>query len=111
MIASIGKLTVAIPGTKVRVTSGELDPNESLQCHGVLFQALPTNTGKVYIGTAALNAGTLLGVLAILPIPTVNQLPTFSAALTISPNAIALQQLYIDADNADDGVLVTILQM
>lgn len=107
MIAPLGPLTVPSPGTPVSVATllpaGKFQP-----LHAVLFQALPGNTGKVYIGNRTLNSSTFVGCMAILAIPTTNQLPTFSAALTNAPNALdQLQTFFIDADNADDGVLVT----
>lgn len=109
MIQAIGKLTVPVPGTPVRATSGQSNPAANLICHGFLFQALPTNTGKVYIGVAGMDKAALSDVLAILPVPTSNLLPTFSAAVTIAPNALRLEQLYLDADNPDEGAICTIL--
>lgn len=83
--------------------------------HGIMFQALPANTGLVYIGDrAAMNKTTLAGVLAILAVPVtdsgeVRVLPTFSVALTWSPNALQLPVFYVDADDGDDGCLVSVL--
>lgn len=109
MIGALGPLTVPTPGTPVSVST-LLPANKHQPCHGILFQALPTNTGKVYVGNRTLDSSTLVGCYAILAIPTTNQLPTFSAALTIAPNGLdAAQTFFVDADNADDGVLVTIL--
>ena len=109
MIRPVARLVVAVPGTLVRATSQEADPDKHIAIHGVMFQALPTNVGIVYIGTSALVRATFTNCFAYLPVPTTNQAPTFSAALTIAPNGLALGQYYIDADNAGDGVLVTVL--
>lgn len=109
MLQSIGRIVVPVAGTPVRVTSGQTDPAERFACHGVLIQARPGNAGRVYIGTATMNRVAETGLYAILAIPTANQLPTFSAALTLSPNAIQLQDLFIDVDVNNDGVLVSVL--
>jgi hypothetical protein len=109
MLQSIGRITVPVAGTPVRVTSGQSDPAARLAVHGVLVQALPGNAGRVYIGTAAMNRVTQQNLFAILAIPTANQLPTFSAALTLSPNAIQLQDMYVDVDTNNDGVIVSVL--
>lgn len=110
MIRPYTTITVTAPGTPLRVTRSEIDPAASQGCHGVLIQVFPTNVGKIYIGTSNLSrVAPFTGCYAFLAIPTVNQLPTFSAALTLSPNAIQLRDFWIDADNANDGVIVSIL--
>lgn len=108
-IEARGKLSVPTPGTPVRVTAAEANPAETIRVHGYLFQTLPGNTGKMYIGKANLDRTTLVGVLAILAIPTTNLLPTFSAAITWSANGLMLEELYVDADVANEGVLCTVL--
>lgn len=109
MIRPVAKILVATAGTPVQATSQEPDPTKPVVIHGILVQALPTNQGHVYIGTATMDKDTLADVFAILATPTANFLPTFSAALTIAPNGLSLNQFWIDADNNDDGALVTIL--
>ena len=109
MIQALGKVTVVIPGTPVRVTAGQTDPAKRLSVHALLVQALSANTGKIYIGDATLNKTTLVGVYAVLPIPTINTLPTFGATLTLAPAGIQIQDLYLDAEVGGEGVLVTVL--
>src|SRR3990167_7769393 len=109
MIASGGKITVGTPGTPVAAIMNLPASPRPWACHGVMFQALPTNTGRVYIGTAAVDRTTLANAFAILAIPTANILPSFSAALTIAPNGLVLNTFYVDADEADDGVILTYL--
>lgn len=46
---------------------------------------------------------------AFIAIPTANHIPAFSVALTIAPNALNVGDFYVDADVADDGVIVTYL--
>ena len=109
MIQALGKVTVASPGVPIQVTDGLLNPTKHRACHGIMIQALPSNTGKIYIGNVELDSTTLVGCFAILAEPTANTLPTFSAALTIAPNGLEMETFWIDADVSDDGVLVTVL--
>lgn len=110
MIDTVGTpLTVPVPGTLVRVTSLRPNPAAHVGVHGIMFQARPANVGRVYIGRATMNRGALTDTYAVIPVPTLNFLPTFSIALTIAPNALPLEDFYVDADNVGDGVLVTFL--
>lgn len=108
-----GAFRCVTPGTNVQVTApstGSGVGGNPFAVHGIMFQALPTNTGKVYVGTVGMVAATYVNVAAILPVPTTNFLPAFSTSLTIAPNSLTITQFVIDADNAEDGVLVTALQ-
>lgn len=109
MITAYAKILVTVPGVPVRVTLNESDPAASHGCHGVLIQVLPSNLGKVYVGTATMSKAAFTGIFAFLAIPTSNFIPSFSAALTMSPGGIQLRDLYIDADLANEGVIVTAL--
>lgn len=109
MIRAYRTLTVPVPGTPIRVTSLEPDPSASQGCHAVLMEALPTNAGRVWIGTSQLNVVARIGVFSYLAVPTLNFAPSFSAALTLSPGGIQLRDLYVDAEQANDGVIITIL--
>lgn len=109
-----GAIVVPVPGTPVQVTApsvGAGTGGNPFLIHGILFQALPTNTGKVFVGTAGLVKATYVNVAAILPIPTVNFLPTFSTSITIAPNALTLLEFWIDADVAGEGVIVTAVRV
>jgi len=110
MIQSLGKLTPT-PGTPLRATTNLPGTPEHprLAVHGVMFQALPTNVGRVYIGTPTLNRTTFVGLYAILAVPAGPALPTFSTALTLAPNAINVADFWVDVDTGGDGVLVTVL--
>lgn len=109
MIQAYAKIIVPVPGVPRRVTLAETDPAAARGCHGVLIQALPTNQGKIYIGRGDLDRALFTGMFAFLAIPTSNFIPSFSAALTLSPGGIQLRDLFIDADIANDGVIVTAL--
>ena len=110
MLITIGKFTVT-PGVPVRLTSQltSQPPSEKFACHGVLVQALFSNTGKIYVGDRTLNKATMTGVHGTLAIPTVNTIPSFTAALTASPNAVNLSDLYIDGDVLGEGATVSVL--
>ena len=113
MIQAIGPIPVPTPGTPVSVLaaapSDEMKAAGTWPLHGILFQAFQGNTGRVYVGSATMVKATLVGVYAVLAIPSDQTLPTFSAALTWSPNALRLEDFYVDADVADDGALCTVL--
>lgn len=115
MIAPMGAIVVPASGTPVHVIDELTPPPANLPAnrsiHGVMFQALPQNTGIVYVGRGANMIRVLpyTAVMAFLAIPTVNFLPTFSAALTIAPNGLALQDFWLDVDVSGDGALVTYL--
>lgn len=108
-----GKTTVPTPGTPVPVAypsdvAGPANPGETT-VHAILLQALSTNTGKVYIGTTGMLKTPLTKCLVVLPVPTANLLPTFSIAVTAAANALGLSDLVIDADQANDGVLLSVV--
>lgn len=116
MIQVLGPVNVITPGTPVRVTAGvTIDAHgitnqpAKFSCHAALFQARKANTGKVYIGLQTMNITTGVGVAAVLAIPTDNAIPAFSVSLTLAPAGIDLSSLYLDADVAGEGALLTIL--
>lgn len=109
MLTAIGRIVSVVPGTPVRFTKDQSLPGEKFACHGVLAQACPANTGKVYIGLSNMNKTSLAQVIAVLAIPTDNTIPSFTAALTLSPNAVNLADLYLDADVIGEGALVSVL--
>lgn len=109
MLKALGKITPT-PGTPVQVSSlvpQSPFPNEPV--HGVMVQALKANVGVAYVGTSAMNRAASTGLFAQLAIPTTNTIPSFTAALTIAPNAINLSDLWIDVDQGGDGVIVSVL--
>lgn len=112
-LTGCGKTTVVTPGIPVQVSvpaavAGPANPGLS-SVHAILIQALPTNLGKAYVGTAGLDKSALTKCLVVLPIPTINLLPTFSISLTAAANALSLLDLWIDADNAGEGVLISVV--
>lgn len=109
MLQVLGPILVPVPGVPRSVVDTLPAVTRGLKVYAALFQALSTNTGKVYIGLATLNRGTLAGVAAVLPVPTANFLPSFGISLTIAPAGVDLASLYLDVDNGGEGALLTLL--
>jgi hypothetical protein len=100
------RLTVLVPPTLPGAKAGD---TLNYKVHGFMLQVLPTNVGKVYIGDSTMVRATGVGVEVWLPAPTATLAPSYSGALTIAPAGIELGDMYLDADTAEDGILVTIL--
>jgi len=108
MIQSYGKLTPT-PGTPLRATQNVSAADKTLRVHGVLIQALWSNTGRVYIGKQTLSRTNATDLFAVLPAPGAGALPAFSAAITTQPAGVNVNDIWVDVDTANDGVLVTVL--
>ncbi len=110
MQTSGGYVTVPTPGTPVNAALNVPQYlTKPVICHGYLFQAKAGNSGKVYLGLRGFNKTTGAGMFHVLLAPTDTSLPSFSAALTIAPNGLCLSEVFVDADETDDGVLITYL--
>ena len=107
-IRSLGQVTTTA-GTLVRLTANESDATAHLACHSFMCEALQGNTGRVYIGASNMVRATGVGVYAVLAIPTDNVLPTFTATISFLPNALVMNELYLDVDVNGEGVLVSYL--
>ena len=108
MLRALGKITPT-PGTPIQVTSLIAGAQASEPCHGVMIQARKGNVGVAYVGNSVMNRAAETGIFAQLAIPTANTIPSFTAALTLAPNAINLADLWIDVDSNGDGVIVSVL--
>lgn len=107
MQQSLGKVTVASAGTPVRATANQTTPANRFPAHSYLVEAVVGNTGKVYIGAAGMDKSTLVGVFVVLPPPTANVLPSFSATVSYSPNHFNMADVWIDVDTNNEGALVS----
>lgn len=104
---ALGVTQVPAPGTPVALT---LPSGMAIKTvHAILIEALAANTGKVYIGLVGMNKTTLAGVITVLPVPTTNLLPTFSASIAQAANGLPASTLFVDADQATDGILASAL--
>ena len=101
----IGAVKVPSPGTPVPlntalVAAGLCVATDAIPVNKVSLVSLPSNTGNVYIGIAGMNKATLSGVLYV-----------FSSANTAwqitnnqADNTYRLDRMYVDADNANEGI-------
>lgn len=106
VIRGLGKVVVAVPGTPGGITlPADMIPIPNV--HAFIIEALAGNAGKVYIGDLTLVRATLVGCFVVLPIPTNNFIPTFSCSIVAGANPLRVDTLRIDADIANDGVLVS----
>ncbi len=84
-----------------------------MQLQSVLIEALPGNAGLVYVFAQADGSNhrsDLVGCAAILPKPTsatTGPFPSVSYGIPGAPASINLNNLWIDADNGGDGVVVS----
>ena len=106
-VFSLGRITVAVPGTPIQVTVNESVPDAHIGAHSLLIERDdPNDTGLIYIGRSAnMVRATLFDVVAILPVPTVGALPSISITLTPGHNALDMRDFWIDADVGTDSVL------
>lgn len=121
MLRALGAKTVASAGTPVAVLTDTVGLDAYRQgllptiASSVFAQALPGNTGYVYIGLKGMNKTTKAGVLAIIAVPTgTDPACTALPAVNIAspggaPNMVNPNDLYIDADQNDDGALISII--
>lgn len=109
-IVSLGKVAITAAGTPEPATKNQPTPTKRFIVHSFVVEALPSNTGKVYIGINALNKSTLAGVYAILPIPTTSIIPSFSATLGHAYDAFDMSLIGIDVEVSGEGVLISVVR-
>lgn len=103
---ALGKIVVAVPGTPVRATTNLTDPTANYYVHGYAIQRLKSNVGDVYVGlTSSDDRTTARYRLARLH----SGEPSFSAGIGIELNGTNMADVWIDADNAGDGVTIGVL--
>jgi hypothetical protein len=102
---------VVTPGTPVSVVAGLGSPAPiHVGAQAVAFQALPTNIGVVYIGHKGMVRASYVGVMFVIPAPgsaVTGPFITATLAVPNAPAALNVAQYFIDANNTNDGVLVT----
>lgn len=96
---SLGKVSVSAAGTPVQLTSTVTEVNS------LIVQALPANSGYVYVGLEDLDNSTLDGVLFILEGGQV-----WSSG-SLGLNDIDPSKLYIDCESGNtDSVIVSVMK-
>lgn len=114
MLQSFGKVTVAAGGTPSRATANRADPSEPVPTQSFVVQALPGNTGLVYIFSGGANFSgdhrtSLDRCIGILPAPTsATNGPFSSASFSVPniPNGLNLADIWFDVGVSGDGVIV-----
>ncbi len=116
-LLSFGDVLVASPSTLVQLTSawvtagGNSAARVGLQ--SVTVQARPGNVGVVYVGLKGFSRGSGTNCLIRLPKPVSALTGPFESHTFTQDDSKAgfsLNDLYVDADNAEDGVLVSGIQ-
>ena len=102
---SLGKVTVAAAGTPVRATINRSTPAANYHVHGYLIQRLKTNVGDVYVSLSSTDDRTNLSrILCILS----SSQPNCGGGVGAELNGTNMADIYIDADNAGDGVTIAV---
>lgn len=94
---SLGFVTVPTPGTPVPLSATALNAAIRVQARSAPGSQ---NVGNVYLGSKGMNKSTGAGVYAVLGPEDTGHFPPHGGPW------FDLGQLYLDADNAGDGVLV-----
>lgn len=118
MLLIVGKVTVPVAGTPVRLTD-RTEYQAALTAAGlntafktaqaVYFQAWTANTGKVYIGSSALVKASGVGVMQVLVAPSATAIPSFGIAQQTTGEGVTLSDIFLDVDTGAEGVLVSLL--
>ena len=109
-VKGLGKVTVTSAGARARATKNQSDPTARISCQSVQFQALPSNTGIVYVGDSTVVGSTLVGTFAAIPAPASGTTGAFaSQTFTIvnAPGGINLADFYLDVSVSGEGVLIS----
>jgi hypothetical protein len=103
---SLGKVTVPTPGSPVRATINRPNPDENFYVHGYVIQRLKDNKGDVYVSLSPTDdRDSLSRILGVLH----SGQGSFGASISMEANGLNMADMYIDADNANDGVTIAIL--
>lgn len=109
-LKSLGAVTVAAAGTPARATANESDPTARVPAQSFQVQQVTGNTGKVYVGTSAMNKATLAGVFTVLPAIATGTLPSYSATIVNAPAGFNMAEVYIDVDTNGEKALIAITE-
>lgn len=109
---SLGIITPGGAGP-VRLTANEDDPEVTVWAHSYRIQHLSGNTGYGVVGSADFDEGTGAGVYGFLPaVAEAEPWPQYqSPAAEGRQNPYDMSKVYLDASEASDGFLVSIVQV
>src|SRR5262245_24106719 len=113
-LLSLGKVTCANGAVPARATVNRTDPTARVGVQGFMVQALPGNTGKVYVfvGGAQFTGDhrtSLTGALFQVPAPasaTNGPFPTGSLGLQNESTGINMADIFIQTDINGDGAII-----
>ena len=101
-LKSNGWTTVASAGTPIRVSATRI------ACHAVFIQQIVGQSGVIHIGTStSMDPSDGTDMLATLPEPTDNLLPSWSSGISGAANGIDLQEIWIDASVSGEKALIS----
>ncbi len=112
MIQSLGKITVAAAGTRVRATNNLVDPTLALTVSTIRFQALHGNGSRVYVGRSDMNLTTGVGVFGVIAAPvsaTQGPFPVLEFSVPSIAAALNAADFWLDVVTNGEGVFVTVL--
>jgi hypothetical protein len=106
-----GPVTVATPGTLVRLAAklialGTAGASDAIAVNKISVIAIHANIGAVYLGIAGMNRATLQGVIYAFQADGIWEITNNEGMDTYR-----FDQLWVDADNATDGVYGAIDQV
>jgi hypothetical protein len=110
----LGKVTVPTGGTPERVTKNLTDPTARIGVQSIFLQALPSNTGIVYVrvrgNPPADDRVTMAVTFGLIPAPTsatTGPFPSITISEPMIPAGFNLADLYLDVGVNGDGALVS----
>ena len=102
----LGKITVASAGTPVPLIT-----DTAVRACKILVATIPGLTGNIYFGGAAMNEGTLGGVMIKFNAPAVPGQPdNFILQTQYGRNSLRVSDYFIDASVSGEGALITYFQ-
>jgi len=102
-ITPLGKIVAVTAGTPVRATA------TPTFCNSLLIAVPAANTGKTYIGVAAMVKTTFVGVVKQFLIPATTGIGDLLRIEAPDGDQLNAADLWVDADVSGEGLLVTAL--
>ena len=105
---SLGKVTVATPGSPVRITANRVDPAKPMLAHSIHIQPVCDNVGHLFVGSSSMERDTYIGVIEVIPLPSTNIHQKFVRSSDCSINGLNAADLYVDSDVTGSAAVVSI---
>lgn len=102
-VYSLGKIAPTTPGTPVQLTT-----DDTIKAQAVFASQIGGTTGRVLLGRVGLNKTTLAGCIKpFLPPSASGFLDSFEVAADDRSNCIQLSKYVVDADVANEGLVIS----